>query len=259
VYFVLNHAQAHKWKGNQDECNKILTQFDFSAMTSDILVAKFALEDNIEQVVEHMYKVGDTSNIMRKDSYASWVIFKEMRKKVEFKNAYKNIFDRVGLDYKIVTADTGVMGGLLSEEFQAITDIGEDTLVLCDSCNFASNIEVCESITDKTEDMEELKEISSYIEDPNPVDINNPIIYIYNSHQLENYNNENLENYVKQSHVTAYLSEALPYLKMYCYQGLTHIDDEDDFFKTRNAGLIILDEVHRTGGEKWNEKLKIYV
>lgn len=92
VYFVLNHAQAHKWKGNQEECNKILTQFDFSAMTSDILVAKFALEDNIEQVVEHMYKVGNTSNIMRKDSYASWVIFKEMRKKVEFKNAYKNIF-----------------------------------------------------------------------------------------------------------------------------------------------------------------------
>ena len=43
--------------------------------------------------------------------------------------------------------------------------------------------------------MEELKKISSYIEDPNPIDINNPIIYIYNSHQLENYNNENLEKY----------------------------------------------------------------
>ncbi|TFG82593.1 MAG: proline--tRNA ligase, partial [Erysipelotrichales bacterium] len=39
-------------------------------------------------------------------------------------DAYKNSFDRMGLDYKIVTADTGVMGGLLSEEFQAVTDIG---------------------------------------------------------------------------------------------------------------------------------------
>ncbi len=48
---------------------------------------------------------------------------------------------------------------------------------------------------DDYSNMEELKKISSYIEDPNPVDINNPIIYLYNSHQLENYNNSNLEIY----------------------------------------------------------------
>lgn len=81
-------------------------------------------------------------------------------------DAYKNIFDRVGLDYKIVTADTGVMGGLLSEEFQAITDIGEDTLVICDKCSFASNIEVCETVTLKKE--EEEKELEKkLIETPN--------------------------------------------------------------------------------------------
>lgn len=57
-------------------------------------------------------------------------------------NAYKNIMDRLHLDYKIVRADTGVMGGLLSEEFQAITPMGEDILVLCDSCDLSSNIEV---------------------------------------------------------------------------------------------------------------------
>jgi prolyl-tRNA synthetase len=38
------------------------------------------------------------------------------------------------------------MGGLLSEEFQAITDVGEDILVLCDSCDYASNIEVSECV-----------------------------------------------------------------------------------------------------------------
>ena len=69
-------------------------------------------------------------------------------------NAYKNIFDRVGLDYQIVTADTGVMGGLLSEEFQAITATGEDTLVLCSSCDFASNSEVCPTVST----FEEVKE-----------------------------------------------------------------------------------------------------
>ena len=62
--------------------------------------------------------------------------------------AYKKIFDRIGIDYRIVTADTGVMGGLLSEEFQAVTNIGEDILVLCD-CGYASNIEVSECVINK--------------------------------------------------------------------------------------------------------------
>ena len=61
--------------------------------------------------------------------------------------AYKNIMDRLGIDYKIVRADTGVMGGLLSEEFQAVTPLGEDILVLCDDCGFASNIEVSPAIS----------------------------------------------------------------------------------------------------------------
>ena len=55
--------------------------------------------------------------------------------------AYNNIYDRIGIDYKIVRASCGAMGGTLSEEFQAITDIGEDTIVLCDKCDFSSNLE----------------------------------------------------------------------------------------------------------------------
>ena len=59
-------------------------------------------------------------------------------------DAYHRIFQRVGLDYEVVRADTGAMGGSLSEEFQAVCDIGEDTLVICDDCCYATNIEVCE-------------------------------------------------------------------------------------------------------------------
>jgi prolyl-tRNA synthetase len=71
--------------------------------------------------------------------------------------AYKASFDRMGLNYKIVTADTGVMGGLLSEEFQALSDIGEDTLVLCDACDFSTNLEIAPCVTDKTTSNETLK------------------------------------------------------------------------------------------------------
>ena len=74
-------------------------------------------------------------------------------------NAYKKIFDRMEIDYKIVTASTGVMGGLLSEEFQAVTDIGEDVLVLCDKCNLSSNIEITECVDQKLVDNEDEKEL----------------------------------------------------------------------------------------------------
>ena len=57
-------------------------------------------------------------------------------------NAYKKIFDRLGIDYKIVKASVGAMGGTLSEEFQAVTDVGEDILVLCNNCDYSSNMEV---------------------------------------------------------------------------------------------------------------------
>lgn len=60
--------------------------------------------------------------------------------------AYKRIFDRMHLDYRIVKADTGIMGGLLSEEFQAVSPIGEDILVLGEETGYASNLEVAENV-----------------------------------------------------------------------------------------------------------------
>ena len=65
--------------------------------------------------------------------------------------AYKNSFDRMGLDYVIVKADTGVMGGLLSEEFQALSDIGEDILVIQPDSNYASNLEIAGCVVEETE------------------------------------------------------------------------------------------------------------
>lgn len=79
-------------------------------------------------------------------------------------NAYKKIFDRCNINYAIVKADTGVMGGSLSEEFQAITDIGEDVVVLCDKCSYASNLEI--ATTKLIEQTEEEKQLT-LVETPN--------------------------------------------------------------------------------------------
>ena len=81
-------------------------------------------------------------------------------------DAYCRIFDRLGLEYKIVKADTGAMGGLLSEEYQAISSIGEDIVVGCEGCDFSSNLEITEVIDTTEESQEEEKEMH-LMETPN--------------------------------------------------------------------------------------------
>ncbi|HEY0696586.1 MAG TPA: proline--tRNA ligase [Micromonospora sp.] len=55
--------------------------------------------------------------------------------------AYQRIFDRLGLDYTIVSARSGAMGGSASEEFLASTPVGEDSFVGCTTCHYAANTE----------------------------------------------------------------------------------------------------------------------
>ncbi len=114
-------------------------------------------------------------------------------------DAYVNIFNRLKLDYRIVKADTGVMGGLLSEEFQAVSAIGEDVLVLCDSCDYASNLEVSKCINTKM-DKEEPKQMEM-METPNAKTIE----------EVANFLNLEKERFVK---TLIYLVDNKPYAIM---------------------------------------------
>ncbi|MFN6994713.1 MAG: proline--tRNA ligase [Aquincola tertiaricarbonis] len=60
--------------------------------------------------------------------------------------AYCAVFDRLGLQYRAVAADTGAIGGDRSHEFQVIADTGEDALVYCPTSDYAANIELAESV-----------------------------------------------------------------------------------------------------------------
>ncbi len=54
---------------------------------------------------------------------------------------YKKIYTKLGLDFRVVEADSGAIGGSGSKEFHVIASSGEDTIVVCDSCDYAANIE----------------------------------------------------------------------------------------------------------------------
>jgi prolyl-tRNA synthetase len=60
--------------------------------------------------------------------------------------AYAAIFDRFGLSYRAVAADSGAIGGDLSQEFQVIADTGEDAIVYCPTSDYAANIELAEAV-----------------------------------------------------------------------------------------------------------------
>ena len=82
-------------------------------------------------------------------------------------------------DYKLINIVNNSTKFLFSIDFTNPSSI-LDRSITSSSKDYEHN--------DDYSNLEELKKISSYIEDPNPVDIDSPIIYIYNSHQLENYN-----------------------------------------------------------------------
>jgi prolyl-tRNA synthetase len=58
------------------------------------------------------------------------------------KGAYIRIFERLGLETKIVASDVGIMGGSQAHEFMVLNPAGEDVLVLCDACGYAANRQV---------------------------------------------------------------------------------------------------------------------
>ena len=60
--------------------------------------------------------------------------------------AYRRIFDRFGLSYRAVAADSGAIGGDLSEEFQVIAATGEDAIVYCPTSDYAANMEKAEAL-----------------------------------------------------------------------------------------------------------------
>ncbi len=77
--------------------------------------------------------------------------------------AYRNIFDRLGLNYMIVDADTGAMGGSGSQEFMVISEVGEDTIAYCPDCHYSANIEkaLCVAGTPSDEEMKEMNKVET--------------------------------------------------------------------------------------------------
>jgi prolyl-tRNA synthetase len=79
---------------------------------------------------------------LMKDGYSFHASEEDMKREFALmEETYKKIFTRLGLEFRVVEADSGAIGGSGSKEFMVLADSGEDTIVVCDSCDYGANIE----------------------------------------------------------------------------------------------------------------------
>ncbi len=82
------------------------------------------------------------------------------------KEAYHRIFRRCGLSFRAVEADTGSIGGSYSHEFMVLADTGEDTLVICNECDYAANVEKAAVVLANAEPSQDALQPLSRVETP---------------------------------------------------------------------------------------------
>ncbi len=79
---------------------------------------------------------------LMKDAYSFHTSTEDMQREFALmEETYKKIFTRLGLEFRVVDADSGAIGGSGSKEFMVLADSGEDTIVVCNDCDYGANIE----------------------------------------------------------------------------------------------------------------------
>ena len=112
----------------------------------------YQIQTKFRDEIRPRFGVMRCREFLMKDAYSFDIDERGMEKSYEnMKDAYISTFDDIGLDYRIVIADAGNIGGDVSEEFHIIADSGEDLLAISDASDFAANVEVLEYEKDPSE------------------------------------------------------------------------------------------------------------
>ena len=115
----------------------------------------YQIQTKFRDEVRPRYGVMRGREFLMKDSYSFNIDEDSLNESyVLMKEAYKKILDRLGLQFKIVKADSGAIGGDASEEFHVLAENGEDTIAISDSSDFAINTEL---LLKEGEDIESLQ------------------------------------------------------------------------------------------------------
>ena len=103
----------------------------------------YQIQTKFRDEIRPRYGVMRGREFLMKDSYSFNIDEKSLQESyLSMRETYKKIIEKMGLDYKIVKADSGTIGGDASEEFHVLADTGEDTIAVSNSSEFAINTEL---------------------------------------------------------------------------------------------------------------------
>ncbi|PHS57825.1 MAG: proline--tRNA ligase [Sulfurimonas sp.] len=130
----------------------------------------YQIKTKFRDEVRPRYGLMRGREFIMKDGYSFHASIEDLDREFNaVENAYKKIITRLGLDFRVVEAYSGSIGGTGSKEIMVISDSGEDSLAICDSCEYGANIEIFMDMQklDEDFDISTIKDISEVKGDNN--------------------------------------------------------------------------------------------
>jgi prolyl-tRNA synthetase len=125
----------------------------------DLPLNLYQIQTKIRDEIRPRFGVMRGREFIMKDAYSMDTDYEGLDDSYqEMYEAYVNIFNRLGLETRVVKADSGAMGGKDSHEFMVIAESGEDDIAVCDSCDYAANTELANSFEEEKNIDKDLKE-----------------------------------------------------------------------------------------------------
>ncbi len=112
----------------------------------------YQIQTKFRDEIRPRFGVMRAREFIMKDAYSFDINKKGLRESYkEMKDAYIKIFNEIGLEYRVVNADSGNIGGDKSEEFHVLAESGEDLLAISDESSFAANVETFDQKEDPSD------------------------------------------------------------------------------------------------------------
>ena len=130
-------------------CEEVITDIVRSEIRSykQLPLNFYHIQTKFRDEVRPRFGVMRAREFVMKDAYSFHTTFESLQQSYQdMFNAYCRIFDRLGLDYRPVAADTGSIGGTGSHEFQVLAESGEDVIAYSDVSDYAANVELATTL-----------------------------------------------------------------------------------------------------------------
>ncbi len=142
-------------------------------------VTLYQIQNKYRDEIRARFGLQRAKEFIMKDAYSYDTSYENMDKSFDkVKEAYINVFSKLGLDFALVEADNGVMGGAGSIEFMVKADIGEDEIIVCD-CGYAANTEKAACVFEEVDNSEVAKLDMSLVHTPEAKTIEDLVNFLH--------------------------------------------------------------------------------